>query len=163
MRTIETNGMTLHMQEAGDPKGAPVVFANSLGTDLRLWDALIPLLHRALRFIRFDKHRHGLLDGPDGPSDVEGLNEVLGLGPVTFLGLSIGDIIGQCLSTRRPDLVRAQTLSNTAVNMGDPAPQNESVAAIAGNHDSASHSPCVEAPMVLAVILNPLLKEYAYV
>jgi len=44
MRALDAKNVTLHVQEAGDPIGAPVLFANSLGTDLRLWDALIPLL-----------------------------------------------------------------------------------------------------------------------
>jgi 3-oxoadipate enol-lactonase len=140
MRVIHTNGVTLHVQESGDPKGAPVVFANSLGTDLRLWDGLIPYLPEGLRFIRFDKRGHGLSDCPDGPyamadlnADAEGLIEGLGLGPVTFVGLSIGGMIGQSLASRRPDLVRALVLSNTAAKMGDPASWDARVAAIGAN------------------------------
>ena len=42
----------------------PVVFANSLGTDLRLWDKVVPLLPASLRVIRYDKRGHGLSDCP---------------------------------------------------------------------------------------------------
>lgn len=31
----------LHWREDGDSKGVPLVFVNSLGTDLRLWDAVM--------------------------------------------------------------------------------------------------------------------------
>lgn len=137
MRAIDTNGVTLHVQEAGDPNGAPVVFANSLGTDLRLWDALIPHLPDGLRLIRFDKRGHGLSTCPVGPysmddlaTDAEGLIDALDLGPVTFVGLSIGGMIGQNLASRRPDLIRALVLSNTAAKMGDPTSWNTRMAAI---------------------------------
>ena len=41
---ISVNSVELNVREEGDPKGAPVVFANSLGTDLTLWDGVVPLL-----------------------------------------------------------------------------------------------------------------------
>lgn len=137
MRAVNANGVTLHVQEDGDPNGAPVLFANSLGTDLRLWDAIIPLLPQRLRLIRYDKRGHGLSGCPDGPysiddlaTDAAALIEALDLGPVTFVGLSIGGMIGQTLAARRPDLVRALVLSNTAAKMGDPAKWADRIAAI---------------------------------
>lgn len=137
MRIVNANGVMLHVNESGDPRGAPVLFANSLGTDLRLWDALISLLPEGLRFIRFDKRGHGLSQCPDGPykmddltADAEALIEALNLGPVTFVGLSIGGLIGQSLAAKRPDLVRALVLSNTVAKMGDPATWNDRIAAI---------------------------------
>lgn len=262
MRAVNANGVTLHVQEDGDPNGAPVLFANSLGTDLRLWDAIIPLLPQGLRLIRYDKRGHGLSGCPDGPysvddlaSDAAALIEALDPGPVTFIGLSIGGMIGQTLAARRPDLVRALVLSNSAAKMGDPATWADRIAAIkadglaameaavldrwfgpafrakpeaalwgtmlshtpqagyigccaaiaaadltantttlrlptlaiAGSHDGASppdlvaataalipgaqvhlidgvgHLPCVENPTAYAAVLNPFLKEHAYV
>ena len=64
MRAIVANGVTLHVHENGDPDGAPVVFANSLGTDLRLWDALIPLLPKGLRLIRYGHARSRIVGMP---------------------------------------------------------------------------------------------------
>jgi 3-oxoadipate enol-lactonase len=140
MRAVVANGVALHVQEAGDPAGVPVVFANSLGTDLRLWDALLPLLPKGLRLIRYDKRGHGLSACPPGPyslseltTDAEALIETLGLGPVLFVGLSIGGMIGQSLAARRPDLIRALVLSNTAAKMGDPAMWQARIAAIEAN------------------------------
>ncbi len=106
------------------PEGAPtVMFANSLGTDLRLWDKVLGLLppHRA---IRFDKRGHGLSDqsGPyvmaDLAEDAAALIEAEARGPVVMVGLSIGGCVAQTLALRRPDLVRAVALSNTAAKMG---------------------------------------------
>ena len=38
MQVTTVNGIRMHYAVSGDPAGAPVVFANSLGTDLRVWD-----------------------------------------------------------------------------------------------------------------------------
>ena len=137
MRALIANGVTLHVHEAGNPTGSPVLFANSLGTDLRLWDAIIPLLPQELRLIRYDKRGHGLSSCHDGPytmddlaSDAAALIEAMNLGPVIFVGLSIGGMIGQSLALARPDLVRALVLSNTAAKMGDPATWADRIATV---------------------------------
>ena len=44
MQVLTVNGCGPHHAVTGDPDGAPVVFANSLGTDFRVWDRLLPLL-----------------------------------------------------------------------------------------------------------------------
>lgn len=137
MRAVQANGVTLHVAETG-PRTAPaVLFCNSLGTDLRLWDALLAHLPRGLRYIRYDKRGHGLSECPPGDwsiadlaRDAEQLIEALGAGPVIFVGLSIGGMIGQQLATARPDLVRALVLSNTAARMGSPDIWAQRIAAI---------------------------------
>lgn len=128
MRVLKANGVKLNWREDGDPAGVPVVFANSLGTDLRLWDQILPLLPSGLRIIRFDKRGHGLSGCPPAPyamedlvSDAEALLDGLGVSACVFVGLSIGGMIGQGLAARRPDLMRALVLSNTAAKMGDAA------------------------------------------
>ena len=137
MRMVEANGIALHVREDGDPDGKPVVFSNSLGTDLRLWDAILPLLPKGLRIIRYDKRGHGLSDCPDGPytledlvADAEALLEALGIRDCVFVGLSVGGLIGQELARNRPDLIRAAVLSNTALRMGTPDMWLDRMAAI---------------------------------
>lgn len=109
----------------GPDDGPLVAFANSLGTDLRLWDALLPLLP-GIRALRFDKRGHGLSDLggactiADLADDAAALVESVSPGPVVFVGLSIGGMIAQDLAARRPDLVRALVLSNSAARMGSP-------------------------------------------
>ncbi|MDZ4094671.1 MAG: 3-oxoadipate enol-lactonase [Paracoccaceae bacterium] len=116
----------IHYRDDGPENAPAVVFANSLGTDLRLWDAVLPLLPKGLRFIRYDKRGHGLSDtGGDAniaalAEDAAALIEVLGLRRVIFVGLSIGGLIGQALAANRPDLIKALVLSNTAARIGTP-------------------------------------------
>ena len=67
MHIADLSGTLIHYREDGDPNGAPVVFANSLGTDLRIWDPIVPLLPPGLRIIRYDMRGHGLSSCPAPP------------------------------------------------------------------------------------------------
>ncbi len=62
----------MHYRIDGATSGPTVVFANSLGTDLRLWDSLLPHLPTGLRYVRYDKRGHGLSDlgGPVTAADL---------------------------------------------------------------------------------------------
>ena len=128
MQVRTVNGVRLHCRVEGDFDGAPVVFANSLGTDLRVWDRLLPLLPAGLRVLRYDMRGHGLSDAPEGDyfmgdlvADAAGLMEALGFRDAIFVGLSIGGVVAQGLAAERPDLVRAAVLSNTAAKIGTEA------------------------------------------
>jgi 3-oxoadipate enol-lactonase len=137
MKIARLGDVALHYREDGDPAGAPVLFANSLGTDLRLWDAVLPLLPQGLRLIRYDKRGHGLSSCPPAPygmgalvTDAERLLDHLGARDAAVVGLSIGGMIAQGLAVKRPDLVRALVLSNTAARIGTAAMWEERIAAV---------------------------------
>ncbi|MEO0677474.1 MAG: 3-oxoadipate enol-lactonase [Pseudomonadota bacterium] len=137
MKVFDTGKVKLHYREDGDPDGAPLVFANSLGTDFRLWDAVLPLLPAGLRIIRYDKRGHGLSDCPEAPytmgalvSDVEKLLDGIEVRESVFVGLSIGGLIAQGLATKRTDLIRAMVLSNTAAKIGTRKIWDERIAMI---------------------------------
>lgn len=136
MARVDLGDITLEMREDGDPQGAPLVFANSLGTDLRLWDKVVPLLPEGLRIIRYDMRGHGGSDCPPGPytmgqlvRDAEQLLDHLSVRDCTFVGLSIGGMVAQGLAIKRLDLVRALVLSNTAAKIGQPSMWAERIAA----------------------------------
>lgn len=127
MPVADIDGLRIHYRDEGDPAGPPVVFANSLGTDMRLWDPILPLLPGGLRLIRYDKRGHGLSDCPPPPyamgalvRDAEALLDRLDVRNCVFVGLSIGGMIGQGLAVKRLDQVRALVLSNTAAKIGQP-------------------------------------------
>ena len=125
MKIADLGDVRLHYRIDGPEDGAPVVFANSLGTDMRLWDPILPLLPKGLKFIRFDKRGHGLSTCPPAPysmgalvSDTEKLLDLLGVKDCLFVGLSIGGMIAQGLAVKRLDLIRAMVLSNTGAKIG---------------------------------------------
>ena len=115
----------LNYRTDGPADGAPIVFANSLGTDLRLWDDALRYLPNGLRIIRYDKRGHGLSFCPAAPysmgalvSDVERLLDILNVKDAVIVGCSIGGLIAQGLAAKRLDIVRAMVLSNTAAKIG---------------------------------------------
>lgn len=125
MKMADLGDVRLHYREDGDPDGVPVVFANSLGTDFRLWDPILPLLPNGLRIIRFDKRGHGLSSCPPAPysmgtlvRDLERLLDHLNVRDCLLVGLSIGGMIAQGLAVKRMDQVRAVVLSNTGAKIG---------------------------------------------
>ena len=137
MRIADLGDIHLHWREDGDPDGAPVVFANSLGTDLRLWDKLVALMPPGLRLIRYDKRGHGLSACPPGPyamgalvRDAERLLDELAVKDCVFVGLSIGGLIAQGLAVKRLDLVRGMVISNTAAKIGTAAMWQDRIDAI---------------------------------
>lgn len=151
MALLDLEGVRLNVREDGDPSGAPLVFANSLGTDLRLWDKVLPLLPAGLRIIRYDMRGHGQSDCPPGPytmgqlvRDVELLLEKLKVRDCAFVGLSIGGLVAQGLAIKRLDLVRALVLSNTAARIGQPAMWDERIAAVHEGGIEALADPTME-------------------
>ncbi len=137
MKIFDTGDVRLHYRCDGPADGVPVVFANSLGTDMRLWDPILPLLPEGLRIIRFDKRGHGLSSIPPAPysmgaliTDTERLLDHLKVRDCLFVGLSIGGMIAQGLAVKRLDLVRAMVLSNTAAKIGTPDIWAERIAAV---------------------------------
>lgn len=138
MKIADFGDVKLHYRVDGDPDGAPVVFANSLGTDMRLWDPILPLLPAGLKIIRYDKRGHGLSSQPSGPysmgaliTDVERLCDFLEVRDCMFVGLSIGGMIAQGLAVKRLDIVRALVLSNTGAKIGTKEMWEQRIAAIA--------------------------------
>ena len=136
MLMADLDGLRLHYRIDGDPDGAPVVFSNSLGTDLRLWDKVIARLPQTgLRYIRYDMRGHGLSDCPAPPygmgtlvRDAELLMDHLEVRGAVFVGLSIGGMIAQGLAAKRLDLVRALVLSNTAARIATRAIWDQRIA-----------------------------------
>ena len=125
MLMADLGDVRLHYRIDGPDDGAPLVLANSLGTDFRLWDGLLPHLPEGLRILRYDMRGHGLSDCPEPPysmgalvRDAERLMEHTGVRDAIFVGLSIGGMVAQGLSAKRHDLVRAAVLSNTAAKIG---------------------------------------------
>lgn len=128
MHMADLGGHRLHYRIDGPDDGVPVVFANSLGTDLTLWDPILPHLPKSLRILRFDKRGHGNSDCPPGPwsmgalvRDTEQLMDQTGFKDAIFVGLSIGGMIAQGLAAKRLDLIRAVVLSNTGAKIGTRA------------------------------------------
>lgn len=130
------NGVALHYRLEGPEDGPKLVFSNSLGTDLRIWDKVVARFPEC-RVLRYDKRGHGLSDDPDDGwsmpelvGDAAALMDRFGMGGACFVGLSVGGLIAQGLAAERPDLVRLLVLSDTAARIGNDDLWNARIEAV---------------------------------
>ncbi|HEY9548501.1 MAG TPA: 3-oxoadipate enol-lactonase [Kiloniellaceae bacterium] len=131
------NGVVLHVQDLGAADKPALVFANSLGTDLRIWDDVVARLADRFRIVLYDKRGHGLseVDKPpyriaDHVGDLAALLDDLAIEGAIVCGLSVGGLIAQGLAARRPELVSALVLCDTAHKVGTAELWNTRMAAI---------------------------------
>jgi 3-oxoadipate enol-lactonase len=122
---------------SGPADGPPVIFAHALGTDLTIWDNLMPHLPPTLRILRLDLRGHGASDTPAAPysmgsliTDAARMMDHFAMKDAVIIGLSIGGLIAQGLAIKRMDLVRAMVLSNTAARIGTPALWHDRIAQV---------------------------------
>lgn len=119
----------------GDPARRAIVFANSLGTDLRIWDGVIARLPADIPVLAHDKRGHGLsdvtaLDRTTHIRDCADLMDRLDLRDALICGVSVGGLIAQGLAATRPDLVAGLVLSNTAHRIGNAEGWNARIARV---------------------------------
>jgi 3-oxoadipate enol-lactonase len=115
----------LHYELSG-PAGAPVLlFSNSLGTNLQMWEGQRTALEKQFRILRYDKRGHGASSVPPPPyrieqlgQDVLGLLDGLRLDRVNFCGLSIGGLTGMWLGVYAPQRLHKLVLCNTGAHIG---------------------------------------------
>ena len=127
MPILHTENGALHYELAG-PTSAPVLlFSNSLGTDLSMWDPQSQTLSADFRVLRYDGRGQGELVVPPGPytieilaGDVVSLLKELDIAKVHFCGLSMGGMVGMSLAMRAPECLGKLILCNTALKIGTP-------------------------------------------
>jgi 3-oxoadipate enol-lactonase len=104
----------------GVAQGQPVVLSHALGLDLHMWDDIAAELARDHPVLRYDHRGHGGSgSGPgafmmqDLVDDAARVVREWGRGPVAFVGLSMGGMVGQGLAIQHPDCVSRLFLANT--------------------------------------------------
>ena len=116
----KVNGTELNYEVSGR-EGAPwLVFSHSLACNVRMWDPTIAALKDKYRILNYDMRGHGQSAAPGGPytldmlaDDVLGLMKELKIERATFIGLSIGGMIGQTLALRQTKLFDKMVLCDT--------------------------------------------------
>jgi|SRR5579872_521743 len=125
MPFLELKEVRLHYELSGNA-GAPVLlFSNSLGTSLEMWEGQRAALEKQFRILRYDKRGHGQSSVPAAPykieqlgRDVLGLLDALQIAQVDFCGLSIGGLTGMWLALNAPQRLRRLVLCNTGARIG---------------------------------------------
>lgn len=116
----------LHYRIDGQAGDKPwLIFCNSLGTDLHMWDTQIVDLSAHFSILRYDRRGHGGSGAPGAPytladlgGDVIALMDALKIERSHFCGLSIGGLVGQWLAIHQGARFDGMVLCATAARIG---------------------------------------------
>jgi 3-oxoadipate enol-lactonase len=108
------------------PQGAPsVVLSNSLGATWQMWDPQLPALTATKRVARYDHRGHGASPTPPGPYDIADLGadviallDRLAIEATSFVGLSLGGMVGMWLAAHHPSRIETLALICTSALPG---------------------------------------------
>jgi len=140
MNFARVGALAIHYRQEGINQGTPLVFLNSLGSDLRIWDDVVPYFAERFPIIRYDKRGHGLSDCPLGPytlddhtHDLIDLLDQLGIPSAILIGVSVGGMIALNLAAQAPTRVRALVLCDTGARIGTANSWTERINAVRSN------------------------------
>lgn len=126
--------MITNYKVSGTPNSPVLAFSNSLGTDMGMWDELIPNLLPYFRVLQYDTRGHGKSEITNEPytidllgNDFIALLDELKIDKVYFCGLSMGGLIGQWLGIHHPKRLFKLILSNTDSKIGTAAAWNDRI------------------------------------
>ena len=113
MGFLQVGDLVHHYISKGDPAQPTIVFANSLGSDWRIWHEVTERLANDYHIVCYDKRGHGLSEAGEPPysvnelaHDVYGLLDGLKVERMIVCGISVGGLIAQAMALARPERVR---------------------------------------------------------
>lgn len=151
MPFAEFEDAQIHYEWDG-PEHAPIlVFCNSLGTNLRMWDPQIADFSKHFRVLRYDTRGFGASTVTPGPYSIAQLSwdlvrllDALALDCAYFCGLSMGGMIGMFLGVNAPKRLHKVVLCNTAAKFGTPETWDARISAVQAGGMKAVASSVIE-------------------
>jgi len=120
--TIETNGIRLHVVQAGPKSGVPVILLHGFPEFWYAWRRQIPALVEAgCRVIVPDQRGYNLSDKPEGvknydiytlTADIIGLIDALGYDKVNLVGHDWGAVVAWTLANKYPERLHKLAIMN---------------------------------------------------
>jgi pimeloyl-ACP methyl ester carboxylesterase len=109
VQKLSVHGIGIQMEDHGG-QGEAVVFIHHGGSNLRMWDLVVPFFSDSYRCIVLDLRGHGRSDAPasgyhidDMATDVVGVLDELGIGKAHIVGSSIGAEVGLSAAANYPE------------------------------------------------------------
>lgn len=138
MAFIQRPGAHLYWKHDGRDDAPALVLLNSIGTDMDLWDALLPRLRAHFALLRIDARGHGASSAEPGDyrmamlaDDVLAVADAAGFDRFSIAGVSLGGMIGMELALRAPARVEKLIPICTSATM-DAASWNDRIAKVRG-------------------------------
>jgi 3-oxoadipate enol-lactonase len=114
------NGYELAYSLRGDQQRPVVVLSHALATSMDIWAYQLPLLAHRFRVLLYDLRGHGRSAAPGDSytmhelaSDLAALLDYLKISRATFVGLSIGGMVGQVFALHYPEKLSGLVLCST--------------------------------------------------
>jgi 3-oxoadipate enol-lactonase/4-carboxymuconolactone decarboxylase len=126
----------------GTPNSPFLIFSNSLGSEMMMWDELIPYLLPYFSVLQYDTRGHGTSKNnidTEGYTiellgkDIINLMDELNIETAYFCGLSMGGLIGQYLGINHSNRFEKIVLSNTGAKIGNDERWNSRIEIISKN------------------------------
>lgn len=111
-RTIEANGIPLHVVEAGEERGQPIIWMHGIWDRWLMWEPIVPRIPGHHFMVEF--RSHGESGHPEGAEhyrwvdyadDIVALIGALELPHVALVGFSLGAIVATLVAAREPERV----------------------------------------------------------
>ncbi len=138
MPFTQVPGASLYWKRDGRDEAPALVLLNSIGTDMDLWDAVLPHLRDRFTLLRIDTRGHGASKAEPGDfsmttlaDDVLAVADDAGLTSFALAGVSLGGMIGMELALRAPTRVTKLVPVCTSATM-DSASWNDRIAKVRG-------------------------------
>ncbi|MET7995404.1 alpha/beta fold hydrolase [Amycolatopsis sp. NPDC005232] len=128
MPTFERDGATIAYTDTGTPDAPAIVFGHGLLFSGWMFHPQIAALRERYRCVTIDWRGQGASPASRGGYDMDSLTadavaliRRLGVGPVHWVGLSMGGFVGLRLAARHPELVCSLVLLDTSAAGEEPA------------------------------------------
>jgi 3-oxoadipate enol-lactonase len=119
--------VSLHAVFDGSPTASPVVLGPSLGTTTDMWQPQTAALAEHFRVVRFDHPGHGGSPTKPAPRTIADLGarvlsllDASAIGRASYVGLSLGGMVGMWLAAHAPQRIDRLALLCTSAQLGPP-------------------------------------------
>lgn len=124
MSFTRTTGAKIYWKLEGEEDRPALVLLNSIGCDMDLWDAVLPMLRPRFGVLRIDTRGHGASDAPEGDysldllaQDTLAVMDEAGVRSAALAGVSLGGMIAMKAALRAPSRINALALVCTSATM----------------------------------------------
>ncbi|KKW90118.1 3-oxoadipate enol-lactonase [Sphingobium chungbukense] len=138
MAFTDVPGARLYWRRDGRDEGPVLVLLNSIGTDMDLWDGVMPYLRDHFALLRIDTRGHGGSKTEAGDvslerlaADVLSVADDAGIERFSVAGVSLGGMIGMEIALRASARVERLALICTSATM-DSASWNDRITKVRG-------------------------------
>jgi 3-oxoadipate enol-lactonase len=137
IRLLETRNGTFRVALDGATEAPALMFSNSLGTPLEMWDTQAKRFASTHRVVRYDTRGHGQSAVTPGPysfdqlgDDVLAILDALKIGTTVFCGLSMGGHTALWLGVNASARLNGLVVCNSAARIGAPSGWQERAATV---------------------------------